>query len=225
METQNQIKRTLSEADAIEQINSILDTTNNIKITKLADLLCDQYSFFDPRGERQRSGCVKALRGLEQSGLIILPPSGKIPVKRKPRRLAESVPEPQGVPDDAGEIFELKLVVVDTEASMRIWNELMIQDHPRGAGPLVGRQLRYLIQSEHGWLGGISFSSAALHLEDRDKWIGWNWDIRQANLQHVVNMSRFLIRSSVSCKNLASRVLGLAVQLFPEDFEKRYLHG
>jgi hypothetical protein len=224
METQNQIKRTLSEADAIEQINLILDTTDNIKITKLADLLCDQYKFFDPRGERQRSGCLKALRGLEQAGLIVLPPPSKIPVKRNPRRLTEPVPEPHGVPDDAGKIYELRLVTVETEASMRIWNELMIQDHPRGAGPLVGRQLRYLVQSEHGWLGGISFSSAALHLEERDKWIGWDWDIRQANLHHVVNMSRFLIRSCISCKNLASRVLGLAIRMFPKDFENRYGH-
>ena len=62
-----------------------------------------------------------------------------------------------------GKICELKLVSLNTEKYMRIWNELMIQDHPRGAGPLVGRQLRYIIQSEHGRLGGISFSSAALH--------------------------------------------------------------
>ncbi len=222
METQNQIKRTLSEADAIEQINSMLDTTSNIKITKLADLLCDQYDFFDPRGERQRSGCLKALRSLEQAGLIVLPSSSKIPVKRNPRRLTKPVPEPQGVPDDAGNICELSLVIVNTEEHMRIWNELMIQEHPRGAGPLVGRQLRYLVQSEHGWLGGISFSSAALNLEARDKWIGWDWDIRQSNLHHIVNMSRFLIRCSVSCKNLASRVLGLAIRMFPEDFENRY---
>ena len=107
---------------------------------------------------------------------------------------------------------------------MRIWNELMIQDHPRGAGPLVGRQLRYLVQSEHGWLGGISFSSAALHLEARDKWIGWNWDMRQESLHHVVNMSRFLIRSCVSCKNLASRALGLVIKQFSGDFEFRYGH-
>ena len=57
----------------------------------------------------------------------------------------------------------------------------MIQDHPRGAGPLVGRQLRYLVESEHGWLGGLGFSSAALHLENRDRWIGWDWDTRRAN--------------------------------------------
>ncbi len=100
----------------------------------------------------------------------------------------------------------------------------MLQDHPRGAGPLVGRQLRYLIQSEFGWLGGFSFSSAALHLEARDKWIGWDWSKRQENLHHVVNMSRFLIRSCISCKNLASRVLGMAVKQFPGDFESIYNH-
>ena len=107
---------------------------------------------------------------------------------------------------------------------MRIWNELMIQGHPQGAGPLVGRQIRYLVESEHGILGGFGFSSAALHLEDRDRWIGWDWKTRQANLHHVVGMSRFLIRSTVSCQNLASKLLGMVVQRFPEDFSNRYHH-
>ncbi len=42
---------------------------------------------------------------------------------------------------------------------MRIWNKLMIEEHPLGDGPLVGRQLRYLISSEHGWLGGFGFAA------------------------------------------------------------------
>ena len=50
----------------------------------------------------------------------------------------------------------------------------MINDHPQGAGPLVGRQLRYLIGSQHGWLGGFGFAAAALQLADRDAWIGWD---------------------------------------------------
>jgi len=225
MEKQNQIKWTLSQAEAIEKINNILDTNTNINRTKLADLICDEFNFFNPRGERQRAGCLKALRKLEQDGFFVLPLSSKKGVvKRNPRRLEEPVPEPQGVPGDVGKICELKLVPVETEEYMRIWNELMIQDHPRGAGPLVGRQLRYLIQSEHGWLGGISFSSAALHLEDRDKWIGWDWDIRQENLHHVINMSRFLIRSVIRCKNLASCVLGMVIKKLPKDFENRYGH-
>ena len=222
METQNQIKRTLSQPEAIKQINSILDDNDNIKRTKLADIVCDQFNFFDPRGERQRCGCLKALRELEQKGGFVLPKSCHTPGKIQPRRLAEPVPEPRGVPDEAGKISELRLVPVNTEEHMRIWNELMIQDHPRGAGPLVGRQLRYLAESEHGWLGGFGFSSAALHLEGRDRWIGWNRDTRRANLHYVVNMSRFLIRSSISCKNLASRLPGMVIRKFPQDFGIRY---
>ncbi len=223
MKIQNQIKRTLSKSEAIEKIKKILNSNINLNRSKLANIICDQFNFINPSGKRQLSGCMKALRKLEKDGFFVLPPPGKIKSSKKnPRRLEKPVPEPQGVPDNVGKISELKLVLVNTEANMRIWNELMIQDHPRGAGPLVGRQLRYLIQSAHGWLGGIAFSSAALHLEDRDKWIGWDWTIRQEYLQYVVNMSRFLIRSSIKCKNLASSVLGLAIKKFPIDFEIRY---
>ena len=44
------------------------------------------------------------------------------------------------MPGDVSEIREIRLLRVETEDQMRIWNELMIQGHPRGAGPLVGRQ-------------------------------------------------------------------------------------
>jgi len=224
MKTQNQIKRTLTQPKAIEHICNILDTNDNINRTTLANMLCDHFKFFDPCGNRQRDGCVKALRKLEQAGHFTLPSAMCKPGPKNPQRLDEPVPEPKKVPANAGKIRNLQLINVKTEEQSRIWNELMIGDHPRGAGPLVGRQLRYLIQSEHGWLGGISFSSAALHLEARDKWIGWDWDKRQENLHHVVNMSRFLIRSCVSCKNLASHVLGLAIKQFPGNFENRYGH-
>ena len=105
---------------------------------------------------------------------------------------------------------------------MRVWNSLLLDEHPRGAGPLVGRQLRYLVRSEHGWLGALGFAAAALHLRARDAWIGWDLETRRAHLERVVGLSRFLIRPSVACRNLASRVLGLAMARLPEDFERRY---
>jgi hypothetical protein len=64
------------------------------KRTKLADQLCDQFDFFDLRGKKQRSGCLKALRELEQKGQFVLPMPCHIPGKVRPRRLAEPVPEP-----------------------------------------------------------------------------------------------------------------------------------
>lgn len=222
MEKQNQIKRTLKQPEALKQICSMLEANENIKRVELADQLCGHFGFFDLRGEKQRGGCLKALRELEQKKYFILPKSTRKLGSIKPRRLSEPVPEAQNVPHQADEICNLELIVVATEEHMRIWNEMMIQDHPQGAGPLVGRQIRYLARSEHGWLGGFGFSSCALHLEARDKWIGWNLEERRAGLHYVVNMSRFLIRASVSCKNLASRLLGMCVQSFPQDFKNRY---
>lgn len=116
-------------------------------------------------GERQRAGCIKSLRELERKKHIVPPRSGNIRSKRSPRRLVEGVAEAKGIPGDVSEIRELRLIRVKTEEEMRIWNKLMVQGHPRGAGPLVGRQLYYLVKSEHGWLGGVGFSSSALHLE------------------------------------------------------------
>lgn len=222
MKTQNQIKRKLSQPEAIEYIRKILLVKDNLKITKLADKLCEQFGFYNPRGGKQQTGCFKALKELAQAGLISLPQSTRKVAQRSPRRLAEPLPELQSVPSEAGDIHELELLLVETDQQKRTWNEMMINDHPRGAGLLVGRQIRYLAHSEYGLLGGFSFSSAALHLHDRDVWIGWDLEERRAHLHQVVNMSRFLIRSSVACRNLASRLLGMAIRKMPKDFEYRY---
>ena len=141
-----------------------------------------------------------------------------------PRRLAEAVADPTGVPAQAGEVRGLALTLVDSEEHMRVWNEMMIREHPRGHGPLVGRQVRYLIESECGWLGAMGFAAPALQLAGRDDWIGWTVEQRRASLHTVVNMSRFLIRPSVHCANLASRLLAMAAQRLPEDFERRYCY-
>jgi hypothetical protein len=116
----------------------------------------------------------------------------------------------------------MELVIVESVEQMRIWNEMMIREHPRGAGPLVGHQLRYLVDSEHGWLGAMGFAAPALHLKDRDRWIGWDYEMRRAQLHRVVGLSRFLIRPDVRCRNLASHLLGLVMRKLPGDFENRY---
>ena len=131
METQNQIKRTLSQPEAIEYVRSILSFSQNITRTELAHQLCDTFGFFDPRGERQRTGCLKALRELERKKHRVLPRSGTRGGKRSPRRLVGGVAEAKEVPCDVSEIRELRVIKVETQEQMRIWNELMIQGHPR----------------------------------------------------------------------------------------------
>lgn len=221
MKTQNKVKITLSQPEAIEKIKDIFKSGIKSR-TELAEQICSDFGFVNQQGVKQLTGCLKALRKLESEGKIELPKSRNVrgTVVLKPSE--KGVPEPENVPDEVGKVKGLELVLVTTKEQKQIWNDLMIKDHPRGAGLFVGCQIFYLVASEYGWLGGFGFSSASLHLEDRDKWIGWNWGKRQDNLQYIVNMNRFLIRSGVSCKNLASRLLGMVVKALPNDFEARY---
>jgi hypothetical protein len=222
MKRQNQIKRTLSKPEAIEFVRQLLNEDEIVSRTELADWVCDEFGFQDLRGQNQLSGCLKALRDLEAKGWFQLPATEIVKASPSPRRLSEPVSLPEKVPGDVGEIRGLELIEVKQESQMRIWNELMIQEHPQGAGPLVGRQIRYLVSSEHGWLGGLGFAAAALQLADRDNWIGWDAEQRSAHLHGVVGLSRFLVRPSIQCRNLASRLLSLSLQRLVEDFERRY---
>ncbi|MDA1278393.1 MAG: IS4 family transposase [Verrucomicrobia bacterium] len=222
MNTQNQIKRSLSEPKTIEYVSRLLETEEFSSRTELADFLCEEYGFHDPSGRKQRGGCLKGLRELEAKGWFQLPPPEIQKGGPSPRRLSEPVAEPEGVPGEVGEVAGLELVRVEQESQMRIWNELMIREHPQGAGPLVGRQVRYLVGSAHGWLGGFGFAAPALQLADRDRWIGWDAEQRRAHLHGVVCLSRFLIRPGVECRNLASRLSSMSLERLVGDFQQRY---
>ena len=221
---QNQIKRVLSEPNSIVQIRRLLsDHTYQYRST-FADTICQHFGLHDARGQVQRSGCIKALRELERCGHFVLPAASPMGAKgaKSPRRLGAPVAEPDGVPEQADAVRGLGLIKVDTLELMRIWNELMLCEHPQGAGPLVGAQMRYLIGSEHGWLGGLGFGAAAIQLAAREQWIGWDVKARRAHLHRIVGMSRFLLRAAVRCHNLASCVLGMVRRRIAVDFEEQY---
>jgi len=224
VEVQSQIKRTLSEPDSIEIVRGLLSEDGDAYRSTFADAVCRRFGFHDARGRVQRSGCMVALRELERLGHFVLRAASARGAKgaRSARRLEAPVEDPQGVPGQAGEVRGLCLIKVDTLESMRIWNELMLCEHPQGAGPLVGAQMRYLIGSEHGWLGGLGFGAAAIQLADRDQWIGWDVATRRERLHRIVGMSRFLIRASVRCHNLASCVLGMVLRRIDLDFDEQY---
>lgn len=224
MNVQNQIKRALSSPEAIEFVRLLLEEeeAESFTRTELAEVVCEEFGFQDPGGHNQIGGCLKGLRELEAKGWFQLPEPQSPKGVPSPRRLSSSVAPPVGVPAEVSNVVGLELILVQQPSQMRIWNELMIAEHPQGAGPLVGRQVRYLIGSAHGWLGGFGFAAPALQLADRDRWIGWDREQRRSHLHGVVCLSRFLIRPSVECRNLASRLLSMSLQQMAEDFQRRY---
>ncbi len=221
VEVQNQIKRTLNQPSALAWIAERIEQGDIPHRTALARQACEHFTFHDGRGRAQVSGCLRALRELESAGHFTLPKACTVPGVGGIRRLSAPVPPARNVPERAGDVQDLRLVLVDTDEHRRIWNELMLREHPQGAGPLVGAQLRYLIDSAHGWLGGFGFSAAALQLRDRDDWIGWDDSSRREQLHRVVSMSRFLLREP-GCHNLASLVMGQVLRRIADDVELQY---
>jgi hypothetical protein len=222
METQNQIKRTLAQPENIQYLCGLIGNREYTTKKSLAKAVCDRFGFYDMRGQVQYGGCIKALRELETSGHFVLPSAQVRPHKYSPQRLHAPVPVPFDLPERVGDVRGLRLVLVRNSDQRRLWNEMMITEHPRGAGPLVGRQLRYLVESDHGLVGGLAFAASALHLSDRDTWIGWDEEQRRAHLQYIVGLNRLLIRPGVHCRNLASKVLSMGLEAMTRDFENTY---
>ncbi len=220
---QHCIAQTLSTSAAIATLQVLLAQLGNTSRTAFARHVCREFGFVDTRGQLQLANCHKALRGLHRLGHIDLPPprhGGR--GHCRPRRLGRAVPAPQAVPASAGAVAGLALTLVTTPQQRQLWNELIASEHPQGAVIHVGAQLRYLIESEHGVLGAIGFAASALAVAARDEWIGWTPQRRRQRLHRVLGLSRLLIRPSVRCHRLASKVLGMVLRRLPQDFRQRY---
>ena len=221
---QHCIGETLSSSAAVATLQVLLAQAGHTSRTAFARHVCREFGFLDTRGEFQVANCQKALRRLHRQGRIDLPsprPGGR-GGRCRPRRLGQPVPAPQAVPAAVGAVAGLQLTLVTTPPQRQTWNELVAGEHPQGAVIHVGAQLRYLIESEHGVLGAIGFAASALAVAARDEWIGWDAERRRKRLHRVLGLSRFLIRPSVRCHLLASKVLGMVLRRLPEDFRQRY---
>jgi len=167
--------------------------------------------------------CRKALVKMQAVGILDLPKTkdsynfshpANNPVK----------PEIPKLECTLAELGEVRVYPVSSRYAKesKIWFELVDQYHYLRNSHICGAQIRYLVKSERGYLGALSFSSATWALACRDKYIGWTEAARRAHLDRVVCNHRFLILPGVKVPNLASHVLSLALSRLPADWEERY---
>ena len=225
MSTTQSIPATLKQSANLKRLSSLLAEQKFESRSAVVKRVCHEFGFHDESGRLRTSSCQAVLSELEQLGQVVLPAPSTRPPRNsgRPRGLEQPVPAPSAVPRQIEQIENLRLVRVDTAEQRYTWNEIIKHEHPRGATIHAGAQMRYLIVSEHGFLGALGFSSPALRVAARDRWIGWDEKHRSERLnQAVINLSRFLIRSMVNCHNLGSHVLGQCLRRLPADFKDRY---
>ena len=209
----------------VAHLNEIIAADPQQRRSALARVICTSLNWFSTNGRPALSSARVALGKLEKRGLLVA--TGRPQRQKRPHRLRASgrpLPALQRVPQSVKAVKGLHLYLLRGHEDPRhtLWNDLIIQQHPCGDAPLSGPQLRYLIGSEHGWLGALGFGPAAFTLGARDQWIGWSSAARVSQLNRVIGLARFLIRTEVKCHSLASKVLSLALDRVAQDWLDRY---
>jgi len=207
------------------RIQETVQKEPSISQRELSRRICEWLNWRSPNGRLKDMSCRKALVKLAKCGLLDLPQ------REKPysfRHAGRVNPIELDIPEVCCSLDELGELVVSPVSSRysresKVWYALLDRYHYLGSGPLCGAQVRYVVKSSrYGYLGALAFSSASWALKDRDEYIGWSEAARRANLHRVVSNSRFLILPSVRVKNLASRILSLALARLPDDWQRRY---
>lgn len=208
---------------------------------ELAATICEALGWTRPNGNLKTRECFEFLASLDSLGVVRLPavrstgPRGRTQIART--TAGEERPVVECSLADLGAIA---LGLVRDADERALWRELVERHHYLGHRVPYGARLRYLVWvSERGDPGGagreraarqgpkdlvgcLQFSSPAWKLEARDRWLGWDDATRRANLQMIVNNSRFLIVPWLRVKGLASHVLSLALRVVADDWEEAY---
>jgi hypothetical protein len=215
-------------SDELEVIRDVVSTFGRLSRQELANTVCELLDWRRPNGGVKTAEARELLELLEASGQIELPAASR---RGRPRGSKTKIsPSPAREPEgelraQLVDVAPVKLHLVETAEQRRQWRELVERHHPEGCSVPVGAHLRYLVEiccPLPKVVGCLQLSSPAWKMKARDEFIGWSTEGHRANLQKVVNNSRFLIVPWVHVEHLASRILGQMARQFPSDWERAY---
>jgi hypothetical protein len=212
--------------EQLDEIIEIIETFPNLSRAELANTVCEIFSWKRPTGKLKTVECRQFLESLDGKGLITLPACRKQYATKGAAKIAWTAKTDIRSTTCASlkELAPILLTRVESREQRQLWYEFVDRYHYLGYQLPFGAQLRYFIKSgaTNDILGCFQFSSPAWKMGPRDRWIGWSDEQRKANLQRIVNNSRFLILPWVKVKNLASSALALAVKTVPDDWQRCY---
>jgi len=103
------------------------------------------------------------------------------------------------------------------------FDQLLETQHYLQSARIGGRHLRYVAEVDGDWMAILTFSGAAPHLKQQEKWMGWSALQRARRLGFLINNSRFLpLVERERHPNLASKILGLALRRVAQDWQERW---
>ena len=212
----------------LEMIREVASGCSALSLTEISRTVCELLSWKRPNGHLKSHECRQLLERLRDQGWLRLPEVRALGAAgpRRVRPTLRSDPQPPiSGPPRWFEPLRLTVVSPDEKAESRLWKEYVERYHYLGHRVPFGANLRYLVRSARASeqvLACLLWSSPAWKIAARDRWIGWSDQQRAANLQLIVNNSRFLILPWIRAVGLASKILGYCARQLPSDWERLY---
>jgi Druantia protein DruA len=206
------------------EIEFIRKNAQELGITRreLSRRFCQEFDWRKPDGSLKDMSCREALLRMHEDGLIQLQPVKHRGSPHYPIEITEATNPQTPICCPVGQLHNIHLKLVKTKNCSRLWNEYIDRYHYLGHKSLPGAQLRYFAYSDDRLLALFGFGAAAWKVAPRDNFINWSASQREKNLHLIVNNARFLILPWVQSKHLASKLLGLVIRRFADDWNDRY---
>lgn len=212
--------------DDVSHIKNLISKEPDIGRCELSRRVCRTWDWRQPNGSLKDMVCRGLLLQLEREGHLVLPPRIQTPVNPFLNRQAPEKIEVNQSVIAAGlnELQPIRIVQVRRTSLEKLFNSLISQHHYLGYTQPVGEHLKYLFFSKDRVIGCFSWSSAVRHLGSRDRFIGWDAEVRKKNLHLLAYNSRFLIPWWVRVPHLASHLLAQCSKRISLDWQKLYHH-
>jgi len=189
--------------------------------------ICQAWNWAQPNGHLKDIVCRGLLLRLEKEGHIELPPRKRALIPTP--FLSCKTPGPVEV-DESPIEASLKDIAPITFRQVRrtphekLFNWLIHTYHYLGYTQPVGEHLKYVVFSYERPIAAFAWSSPAWHLGPRDRFIGWEPEVRKKNLHLIAYNTRFLILSWVRVPHLASHLLARCARVLSNDWQTLYNH-
>lgn len=193
--------------------------------TELARTVCEFLGWTTPAGRAKAPQCTSFLEKLEEEGHLQLPPLDTTKIRSKHSKLPDFKINTTPITGELKDLLPIHLDIARAGMESKLWRRYISDYHMLGDKQVFGSRLSYFIKSEETVLGCLQFSASSWALSSRDKWIGWTVEDRKQRLHLIVNNSRFLILPWVNVKNLASKVLSIAIKQLQEDWLREYCYA
>ncbi len=216
--------RILSQED-INWIRGFIAEHPNWHRSRLSQEICRAWNWVNAKGMLKDMACRTMLLKLERLGCLRLPAARSVCVGNSVRVRKPVTHSQDEIICTLHDLFPLRIDVIHDAASSRLFKHLLAEYHYLGFSGTVGENMKYMVYDcLQRPLACLLFGSAAWKVSARDKWIGWNSNLRQANLSLVTNKMRYLILPWVRVPHLASHLLASIARRISDDWMQRYAH-